>query len=285
MIKDLKNIFINNKYDVVIGVAGDRSFILSYLKKYISGKLFFWNHMNFDTHFINKDSRYYNEEIFIKPLIHNFDNIIVLNKDDSIKFKKYYNVNSIVIKNCKSFISKRKSKLNNNKFIACGRLVEQKGFDKLIDIMTIFNKDNKNYKLDIYGNGPLKDYLLKKIIDNNMENYINIYDNNNNIKELLLEYDIFLNSSLYEGFGLVTLEALECGLPVIGFDIPANKDLIINNKTGYLIPTYDTNKYAKCMLDMVSNKKHLVVMQSNIPSTIDKYNIKEIIKEWIKIIN
>ena len=69
MIKDLKSIFTNNKYDVVIGVAGDRSFILSYLKKYISGKLFFWNHMNFDTHFINKNSRYYNEESFIKPLL------------------------------------------------------------------------------------------------------------------------------------------------------------------------------------------------------------------------
>ena len=240
--------------------------------------------MNFDTHFINKNSRYYNEEIFIKPLINNFDNIIVLNKDDSIKFKKYYNANSIVIKNCKSFISKKKSRLSNNKFIACGRLVEQKGFDKLIDIMTIFNKYNKEYKLDIYGNGPLKDYLLKKIIDNNMEDYINIYDNNDNIKDVLLGYDIFLNSSLYEGFGLVTLEALECGLPVIGFDIPANKDLIIDKKTGYLIPSYDINKYAKCLLKMISNKEILSEMQLNIPSTIDKYNIKEIIKEWIKII-
>ena len=39
----------------------------------------FWNHMNFDAHFKNKDSRYYNEEIFIRPLIKKIDNIINLN--------------------------------------------------------------------------------------------------------------------------------------------------------------------------------------------------------------
>ena len=284
ILRKLKEIFMNNKFDVVIGVAGDRSFILSYLKKYIKGKLIFWNHMNFDAHFKNKKSRYYNEESFIKPLFKNFDSIINLNKDDVIKFKKYYNINSIVINNCKSFISNEKSSLNNNKFISCGRLVEQKGFEYLIEIMKLFVMNNKEYILDIYGDGPLRDKLINKIKEYDLSNYVNIYPTNKNIEKLYLNYDLYLNTSIYEGFGLVTLEALECGLPVIGFDIPANRTIIENNKTGKLIKRYDINEYARILLKLVKEKNILMQYQNNIESSIKKFNKETVIKEWINII-
>lgn len=280
----LKKVFQSNEYDVVIGVAGDRSFILSYLKKYIKGKLIFWNHMNFDAHFKNKKSRYYNEESFIKPLFKNFDSIINLNKDDVIKFKKYYNINSIVINNCKSFISNEKSSLNNNKFISCGRLVEQKGFEYLIEIMKLFVQYNKEYILDIYGDGPLRDKLINKIRKYDLSNYVNIYPTNKNIEKLYLNYDLYLNTSIYEGFGLVTLEALECGVPVFGFDIPANKNLIQDNKTGRLIKCYDTKEYTNFLLKTVEDKKTLNYYQTNIEESIEKYEIDNVIKEWINII-
>lgn len=280
----LKKVFQSNEYDVVIGVAGDRSFILSYLKKYIKGKLIFWNHMNFDAHFKNKKSRYYNEESFIKPLFKNFDSIINLNKDDVIKFKKYYNINSIVINNCKSFISNEKSSLNNNKFISCGRLVEQKGFEYLIEIMKLFVQYNKEYILDIYGDGPLRDKLINKIRKYNLSNYVNIYPTNKNIEKRYLNYDLYLNTSIYEGFGLVTLEALECGVPVFGFDIPANKNLIQDNKTGRLIKCYDTKEFANFLLKTVEDKKTLNYYQTNIEESIEKYEIDNVIKKWINII-
>ena len=284
ILRKLKEIFMNNKFDVVIGVAGDRSFILSYLKKYIKGKLIFWNHMNFDAHFKNKKSRYYNEESFIKPLFKNFDSIINLNKDDVIKFKKYYNINSIVISNCKSFSSNEKSSLNNNKFISCGRLVEQKGFEYLIEIMKLFVMNNKEYILDIYGDGPLRDKLINKIKEYDLINYVNIYSTNKNIEKLYLNYDLFLNTSIYEGFGLVTLEALECGLPVIGFDIPANRTIIENNKTGKLIKHYDIKEYARILLNLVKEKNILMQYQNIIESSIKKFHKETVIKEWINII-
>ena len=284
LLNKLKKIFSNNEYDIVIGVAGDRSFILSYIKKHIVGKLIFWNHMNFDAHFKNTNSRYYNEEKFVKPLLNRFDNIINLNEDDVVKFKKYYNVDSEVISNCKSFKSKTKSNLNNYKFISCGRLVEQKGFEKLIEIIRIFNQKNKDYKLDIYGNGPLREKLLNKINDYKLNNYIKIYQENKNIEKIFTKYDLYLNTSIYEGFGLTTLEALECGLPVFGFNIPANKSLIQDNKTGRLIKCYDTKEYANILLKTLENKKILDYYQNNIEKSIEKYDISNIIKKWISII-
>ena len=94
----LKEFFSNNKYDVVIGVAGDRSFILSYLKEYINGKLIFWNHMNFDAHFKNSNSRYYKTTI----------------KD---KFRAFFYMNKITVYDFFTIIINNINKLFRNTII------------------------------------------------------------------------------------------------------------------------------------------------------------------------
>ena len=284
LLKKLKDVFIHNHYDIVIGVAGDRSFILSYLREYISGKLIFWNHMNFDAHFKTKNSRYYYEETFIEPLLHRFDSIVHLNENDVIQFQKYYHIDSCVIYNCKSFLSKKKSSLNHNRFVSCGRLVSQKGFEHLIEIMRIFISNNQEYELDIYGDGPLKEKLFFQIQEYQLEDFIHIHPQNRNIEKIFLNYDLYLNTSIHEGFGLTTIEALECGLPVFGFDIPANQSLIQNHKTGELISCYNDDEYANKLLEVVKDNNILSNYQKNIEKSIRKYNVENIIQQWIKII-
>ena len=121
--------------------------------------------------------------------------------------------------------------------------------------MKLFVSNNKDYILDIYGNDPLKEKLLDKINEYKLNDYINIYSEHKNIEKIFPKYDLYLNTSVYEGFGLVTLEALECELPVFGFDIPANRSLIQDNITVRLIKCYDTKKYADILLKTLENKK------------------------------
>ncbi len=90
MLKQLLKFFINNNFDFVIGVAGDRSFILALLKSVIKGKIIFWNHQSVDAHFKGVGTRYYNEKLFIDPLIKKFDEIIVLTNYDKEKLEDYY---------------------------------------------------------------------------------------------------------------------------------------------------------------------------------------------------
>ena len=103
IIKQLKTFFSNNDFDFVIGVAGDRSFILSLLKPIINGKIIFWNHQSVDAHFKKEKTRYSNENSFIEPLFKNFHEIIVLTNSDKEKLENYYNIKCRVIPNCKSF--------------------------------------------------------------------------------------------------------------------------------------------------------------------------------------
>lgn len=121
--------------------------------------------------------------------------------------------------------------------------------------MKLFVSNNKDYILDIYGNVPLKEKLLDKINEYKLNDYINIYSEHKNIEKIFPKYDLYLNTSVYEEFGLVTWEALECGLPVFGFDIPANRSLIPDNITVRLIKCYDTKKYVDILLKTLENKK------------------------------
>lgn len=280
VIKDLIKIFERNKFDLVIGVAGDRSYILSYLKKHINAKLIFWNHSDVDSHYKKIGSRYYMEESFIKPLIKQFDEIVVLTKYDKEKLDSYYNVNCNVISNCKSFVSKEKSSLNHQKFLAVGRLVNQKGFDYLIESMKIFAEQNDEWKLNIYGDGKLKNKLNQIIVKYNLEDRIKINASSPNIKEIFLEHDIFLMSSKNEGFGLVTLEALTCGLPVIAFDIPANKDIIQNQVNGILIESFDVKKFGEAMVELASSVQKRINIQNNITKTTDKFSEEKFLEKW-----
>ena len=157
-------------------------------------------------------------------------------------------------------------------------------FEKLIEIMKLFVSNNKDYNLDIYGNGQLKETLLNQINELELNDYINIYPENKNLEDIFPKYDLYLNTAIYEGFGLTTLEALECGLPIFGFDIPANKTLIQDGKTGRLIKSYDIKEYSDILLKTLEDTKTLDYYQSNIDESIKKYDINNVIKKWINII-
>ena len=108
LLKQLSNFFTENKFDYVVGVAGDRSFILSLLKSNLKGKLIFWNHQDINVHFKKRGSRYYQEDSFITPLFKNFDEVVVLTNDAKKKLDSYYDINCKVIANCNSFDALKK---------------------------------------------------------------------------------------------------------------------------------------------------------------------------------
>lgn len=284
MLKQVSTYFKNNHFDYVIGVAGDRSFILGLLKPIIKGKIIFWNHQSIEAHFKRKNARYVKEERFIKPLLKKFDEIIVLTQNDKKLLDSYYKLNCKVIPNCKSFETKKKSSLTHKKFLAIGRLTYQKGFDYLLQAMTLFSKQNKEWTLDIYGEGENKEDLLKMIQKNNLENRVHIHPINKDIINIYLNHDVFLMSSRYEGFGLVTLEAMECGLPVIGFDIPANKELILDQVNGLLVPSYDVIAFSNAMKKLATNKEIREKYALELKKSTEKFTLKNIVNQWEELL-
>ena len=116
----------------------------------------------------------------------------------------------------------RKSKreelgIEKNTFVVghIGRFVEQKNHRFLIDLFNEIHKDNKNSILLLVGQGPLMQEMMEKVNDLNLNNSVMFLGQRTDVNELYQAFDIFLLPSLYEGLGMVMIEAQCSGLPCI----------------------------------------------------------------------
>ena len=104
-------------------------------------------------------------------------------------------------------------------------MTEQKNQLFLIDIMNVIvnQYNNKNIKLIIIGDGPLKSFILDRVNNYRLNDNIIILSNRNDINELLSASDLFVFPSIYEGLGIVAIEAQANGLGTFCSDMVPNE--------------------------------------------------------------
>jgi len=113
-----------------------------------------------------------------------------------------------------------------------GRLKKQKGVNILIDALKILKSEN--WKLSIVGNGPEMKKLKIMAIKKGLSEKITFYGFRENIRDFYRSHDILIVPSMKEEFGLVILEAMEFGVPVIGSDSGGIPEIIKNERDGLL---------------------------------------------------
>lgn len=137
------------------------------------------------------------------------------------------------------------SKTNNDiVLVNLGRLEHQKNQEFLINVAKELRSRQINFKLIIGGDGRLKDHLINLTKELDLEDYIKFPGFIKNPKDLIHSGDIFLLSSLWEGFGYVLAEAALCKKPVIAFNISSNPEVVVHEQTGYLTPFNDIKAFA-----------------------------------------
>lgn len=115
-----------------------------------------------------------------------------------------------------------------------GRLVHQKGQKYLIDIASELHKSNPKFKILIGGEGPLKKELVLYAREHDVSGHLVFPGFINDIVAFMNSIDIFVLTSLWEGFGYVITEAMLCNKPVVAFNVSSNPELIEDGKTGLL---------------------------------------------------
>ena len=134
----------------------------------------------------------------------------------------------------------------------------------------------------IIGEGSLKEQLEHEIKRFGLEDRIKLLPRTNEIQKFYLKSSIYLLSSYLEGLGIVLVEACECGLPIISYDLPSSKEQF--NTCSILVKNNDIEGYAKAMLDLVNDKKLLENLAKKAIINADNYSIEKIVKEWQKIL-
>lgn len=177
---------------------------------------------------------------------------------------------------------------NNSKVIitAC-RLTEQKNIPLLIDAFEIFIKDFPNYKLKIFGEGNLRQQLENYIDEKGLNNKVLLPGFTENIHEEMVNSEMFVISSNYEGISNAMLEALAIGIPVISTDSPIGgaKMFIKNNINGILVEVGNVEQLANSMMKIASNRDFANKLSNESIKIREVLSPEKITFEWIQYLN
>ncbi|EKF86042.1 glycosyltransferase family 4 protein [Methanobacterium formicicum] len=145
--------------------------------------------------------------------------------------------------------------------LSVGYLIERKGFEYLIKAMPHVLTEHENARLKIVGSGPLESKLKSLIYELDLGDQVEIVKNVSDEKLLMMynSADLFVLPSIVdsqgntEGLGVVLLEAMACGVPVIGSDVGGISDIIHDNVTGLLVSEKNSIELANAILNLVGN--------------------------------
>lgn len=136
---------------------------------------------------------------------------------------------------------------------SAGTLHERKGYKHLIAAFKKIVGQFDNLKLVIAGEGPERPALEKLIKNLDLEKRVVLLGQRNDIPELMQAGDIFILPSLKEAFGLVILEAMQNGLPVIASRVGGIPEIITSEKIGLLTEPADKNSLVKALQKLLSH--------------------------------
>ena len=132
------------------------------------------------------------------------------------------------------------SALTSKTVVAAGRLSRIKGFDLLIAAWADVAAVHPDWQLQIWGEGGLRQELTQQIADLGLTGQVRLMGFSNQLFTEMSKASIFVLSSRVEGYGMVILEAMACGLPVVSTDCPSGPRAIIDSgRDGFLVPNKD----------------------------------------------
>jgi len=143
-----------------------------------------------------------------------------------------------------------------NEFIIgnAGRLVSQKGQHYLVDIASLLRKKHVNFKILIAGDGPLEASLRQMAVSAGVDDCLVFLGFVSNVKAFMENIDIFVLTSVWEGFGYVLVEAMACHKPVVAFNISSNPEIVSRDETGFLIDNLDINTMTDKIESLIQNR-------------------------------
>ena len=239
------------------------------------------NYRNFTSRDSNFVKRFFARFWMIDLIKHlrKLDRMVVLTEDAKRDWPELLNVK--LIPDPIPFKVDQVSTLSSKRVVSIGRYAYEKGNDLLIKAWAKVEKSCKDWTLDIYGMGnqaPYKELVNELGID---ETRCHLHGSLTDVKDAYLNSSIFTLPSRFEGFGLVVIEAMACGVPVVAFDCENGpRNIIANNQNGILVKPFDVDEYAKSMLRLMRDDQLRTQMGNRAYESSKRYSFEDIAMQW-----
>jgi glycosyltransferase involved in cell wall biosynthesis len=152
-----------------------------------------------------------------------------------------------------------KFRVNNNRtldfinIVNVGSFMKKKNQLFFIEIAKELLKYTQNFKIKLLGDGPLKEQINTAISLNGLENYIEVIGLVSNVEDYLHEANIYIHTATYEPMGLVLVEAMASGLPIISLDGKGNTSMVIDGENGYMIYDQQASLFVQSLLKIIKS--------------------------------
>lgn len=135
------------------------------------------------------------------------------------------------------------------------RLSMVKDHKNLLDAFSIILNAISNAKLLVIGDGELREDLVAYTRMKGIQERVLFLGNRRDIPELLRLMNVFVLCSISEGLPITLLEAMAAGLPVVATDVGGNREVVIDRKSGFLVPPKDPQRLAEAIATILKDKK------------------------------
>lgn len=223
------------------------------------------------------------------------DIIVTINQEDYGRLEKFHMITrkyipgvGVDINKIKSLIVDKNEKKksigvpsNGILILSAGELIERKNHQVIIKALGKLKRKDIFYA--ICGKGPLKNDLIKLARKNNIHDQFILLGFRKDIYELFYAADISALPSRIEGLGLVGIESLSAGIPLIASNVQGIMDYIIDGKNGYCVSPNDVDAFAKKIEILASSNEFRESMKQECIKSVEPYELENALSEMQKI--
>lgn len=278
----MKKAIINLESDVVISTIPPHNKLLS---KYGKKEM---RQIATEHNYKANDRKYINNVI---KSCKSMDYLVIASKKlSSIYSKKLQNQKCKVVNVplAIDYIPEKVSNLDKKVITYIGRLSEEKGVMDLIDVFKKVHELDNHSILNIVGDGDLKDGLIEKIKKYNLEKNIILhgYKTKSELEDILLETSIGINTSFTESFGLAIIETFSYGIPCVAFSCAEGvKEIIDNNKNGYIIQNRNFEKMSEKIIELFGDKQKMKQFGKSAREKSMQFKLEKIKDKWYGLLD
>jgi len=283
--KALARLLTEGSFDVIIGVHAPLAARLASLRPLLNKdvRCIGWIHNSFEALFGPTS-------LYIGPVLKRhyvcqlkkLDKTVVLCQHDADSYYTYdATFRTTVIYNPLTLVPGTPSKGNTKRFLAVGRFSHlHKGFDLLIDAFQIFAQEDSEWTLDIVGEGPEERLYRDKISEYHLERRVLLHPFTNRVQDYYSLAQVYVLSSRWEGFGLVLVEAMAHGLPVVSSNLPTSLEIM--GDFGIYFENGNVEQLAQRLQE--ATQMDWPSKSAEALSVANRFDIEHIISQWNEIL-
>lgn len=218
----------------------------------------------------------------LKTAVSRFDYLVALTPDDALCWKPY--VRTVTIPNYLSCYPKEEADLGVEKrrIIMVGRINLQKGQDLLLQAWQQVVLKHPDWHLDLFGDGmsPQMGTLQSPVCDS-----FTLHPSTPAIFDEYLRSDFLVCSSRWESFGLILIEAMSCGIPVVSFDCDNGpRNIIADGEDGLLVRNGDVNDLADKICWMIEHRERRQQMGMAARQNVKRFHQDAIFAQYVEFL-